>query len=118
MEEAIYRQVVVVADDEVMLEIEGRDAIEPVIVIRINLFLDARCLVIRFGVGIAGEEGERSGGVLEGDLQTVVLRIAHVLVVGIGTNRVGKGAARSVNHRTVRAGIDQVLPKGAASRRA
>src|ERR1700743_1845261 len=108
MEEAIYRQVVVITYDEVMFEIEGRDTIEPVIVIRIDLFLDARCLVIRFGVGIAGEEGQWSGGVLEGDLQTVVLRIAHVLVVGIGTDCVGKWAARSVDNRTVGAGIDQI----------
>ena len=40
MEEAIDRQVVVVADDKVMLHIEGRNAVERMEIVGIDLLLD------------------------------------------------------------------------------
>lgn len=40
MKEMSDRQVIVVADNEVVFEVEGRDAIECVVVVRVDLFLD------------------------------------------------------------------------------
>ena len=41
-----YREIVVVADDEVMLQVEGRDAIERVVVVGVDLLLDVGGLIV------------------------------------------------------------------------
>src|SRR4030081_1532323 len=45
------------------------------------------------------------------------MRIAHVLVVSIGPDLIGKGAARSLDHCAIRSCVDEILTERSAGRR-
>src|ERR1700728_1862058 len=101
-----------------MLQIEGRYAIESVIVEGIDLLLDARSLIVGLGIGVTGQQSEWPRSPSEGGVESVVLGVAHVLVVGIGPDLVGEWITRSVHHLAAATGEDKILLERAACGRA
>ena len=112
------RHLIVVADNEVVFEVEGRDAIERVEVVRVDLFLDVRGLIVGLRVGVACKESQRPGGAREGHFEAVVLRVAHVLVVGVGADLIGERTARPIDHCAIRSRVDEIFLKRPTRRRA
>jgi hypothetical protein len=56
-----------------MLQIEGRDAVEGVVVVGIHLFLNAGGLIVGLGVRVTGQEGQRPRGSFDCCFEPVVL---------------------------------------------
>ena len=110
-EQFFQRNLVVVAQHEIVLHVECRRSVFPAEVEGVDLFLDAGGPVHGLAVGVARQYRESSSGALQADLQTVVVRIAHVLVYRVGPNGVWVRRARAVDDRSIRTGINKIFPE-------
>src|SRR5258708_30894078 len=79
-EQLFKRHFVVVADDEIVLQVERRNHVFLAEIKGIDLLLNAGGPVHRLAVSVAGQQRQTACGSLERRLQAVVVSVARVLV--------------------------------------
>src|SRR4029077_10681463 len=109
-------KLVVVAENNIVLNVERRNSILLTIVVRVDLLLQIGRPVQRLAEAVAGDERESPTGTLQRELERVVVRIAHVGKVSVASNRIAEGRARTVDDSPVRPRVNAVLSKRSAGR--
>src|ERR1700730_7822242 len=117
MEQFAKRQLVVVAENEVVFQVECRNRVFLAEIEGIDLLLNAGSPVHRLAVGVARQEGETSRCSLEGRLQAAVIGVAHVLVNVIRTGGIRVWEPRPVDNRPVGSRVYIVLTERTTRRR-
>src|SRR5260370_2647513 len=107
-------QVIAIACDKVVLDVEGRNGSGKSIVVRVDLLAEIRRLVDRLSVCIAAQNREAPAGALQRQLQRVVRRVAHGVEIDIAAEVVSERLARSVDDLSVAPRVDAVLAERSA----
>src|SRR5579863_1999783 len=89
---------VVVADNEVVGDVERRQRVAEGGVDRIYFFSKIGRFVHRLAVGVSGGQFEPSAGVAQAEFESVVIRFADGRLIGVAAEVRTQGAAGSVDH--------------------
>src|SRR5208282_1982826 len=81
--ELFERELVVVAADEIVFYIEGRERFAERGIERIDLFAEVRRLVLGLAEGVTGQNGEAFCRVAQRDLQRVVIGVSDGRLIGV-----------------------------------
>ena len=114
MEELIEGQLIVVADDEVVLHIERRDGIAERRIEGVDLFADVRRLVQRLAVGVGGIELEPARGVARAEFERVVVGVADVRLEGVAAEVRSQLLACSIDHPARCRIVDRIFAESPA----
>ncbi len=113
-EELVEGQLILVAEDEVVLHVEGRERVAERRVEGVDLFADVGRLVQRFAVGVGGGELEAAAGVAGAEFERVVVGVADVGLQRVAAEVGSERAAGSVDLAAADGEVDGVFAAWAA----